>query len=112
MKMLLKITAGGVVFILLAIAGIIGHANIKIKDMETLAHDAEAPGRFVTVDGRRWHVATAGDISADVPILLIHGFGAAGHTMWMPWADRLSAQRALILPDLLGYGFSERNTTP
>ncbi len=105
--------------------GLVIQANVAISNHETLtpeaatpeaaAHETNAPGRFVTVEGHRLHVATLGDINADpsgAPLLLIHGFAPPGHTTFFPWAEKLAAKRALILPDLLGYGFSERVTTP
>jgi pimeloyl-ACP methyl ester carboxylesterase len=56
-----------------------------------------------------------GDPNADptgAPIMVIHGFIVSGHESLMPWAvDKLS-ERALILPDLMGYGYSARDTKP
>jgi pimeloyl-ACP methyl ester carboxylesterase len=59
---------------------------------------------------------TIGDVSATAghpPLVLVHGFLLSGHTSIEPWARAtLAPSRALILPDNLGYGFSERIPTP
>jgi pimeloyl-ACP methyl ester carboxylesterase len=99
----------------LAIVGVVIHGNLEIRNKEVLTAEANAPGRLVMIEGHRWHVVTMGDVNADtgnVPVLLLHGFAVPGHAMWLPWADGLAKQRALIMPDLLGYGYSERIPTP
>ncbi len=115
MKAILKIVATVAAVLVITILGLIADANLRIAAEETLAPDAGAPGRFVMVDGHRLHVATIGDITADpsgAPLLLIHGFAAPGHVTWLPWATKLTAERALILPDMMGFGHSERIATP
>lgn len=107
---------GWLVGILLAVmAGVVAHANYLIAKNETESIQAHAPGKFFTVEGRQQHVLTLGDIHADptgAPIMVIHGFIATGHMELMPWAaDKLAPKRALILPDLIGYGFSQRDST-
>src|ERR1044072_1291514 len=108
-----KILAWTLGLFVLAIAGCVGHANYLIGKYETDTIQAHAPGRYVTVEGRQQHFVTVGDIHADptgAPIVLIHGFIISGHAELMPWAaHKLGAQRALILPDLMGYGFSQRD---
>lgn len=100
-----------VVFLVLVIV----HANYRIRVDETLALDAQAPGRFITVEGRQQHFVVHGDLAADptgVPLMVIHGFIVSGHESMLPWAiDKLTG-RSLILPDLMGYGYSGRDTTP
>jgi pimeloyl-ACP methyl ester carboxylesterase len=44
--------------------------------------------------------------------MVIHGFIVSGHESLMPWAADKLSERALILPDLMGYGYSERDTKP
>ncbi|MEO8307955.1 MAG: alpha/beta hydrolase [Pseudomonadota bacterium] len=115
MRRALKILAGVIAIVLIALAGVVIHANHRINKEEVLSADTDAPGRYMSIEGHRWHVLTVGNVKADTngpPILLIHGFSPVGHLMWQPWADKLAAQRALIMPDNLGYGYSERNTTP
>ena len=45
------------------------------------------------------------------PILVLHGFPTCGWD-WAPIADALAAGRRLIVPDLLGYGFSQKPRGP
>jgi pimeloyl-ACP methyl ester carboxylesterase len=100
--------------VLLLVAGIVAHANYLIGKNEVDSLQAHAPGKFLTVEGMQQHFLTVGDIHADptgAPIMVIHGFIASGHMELMPWAaEKLGARRALILPDLMGYGFSQRRT--
>lgn len=116
MRKLLKIFAWtfGIVLGLLAI--FVGHANYRIANDEVNTIDAEAPGRFIAAQGHRLHVQTIGDLATDptgAPLMLLHGFAMSGHTTYLPWArNELAPKRALILPDMLGYGFSERLTEP
>ena len=116
MKRGLKFLAWLMAIIVAALAGLVAHANYLIGKYETDAIEAHAPGRFVTVEGRKQHFLTVGDVQADptgAPLMIIHGFIASGHAELMPWAaEKLGAKRALILPDLMGYGFSQRDTTP
>jgi len=114
-KLILRILAALFGCIAILLIGLVVHANIRIDGSEQVAADVAAPGRFVSVDQRRWHVLTMGDPKADAsgaPVLLIHGFSPAGHLMWGTWPDRLAPSRSLIIPDLLGYGHSERDTEP
>ena len=90
-------------------------ANQEIDQLEVISAETYAPGQFVTVAGRKLHVLVKGDLGADptgAPLLLLHGFSVAGHKTWFPWADRLAAERTIIVPDLLGFGHSERVTDP
>ncbi len=61
-------------------------------------------GSLVEVDGRRVHVARAGD---GEPVLLLHGFGASAYS-WRHVSAALDDAFQLIAPDLNGFGFSER----
>jgi len=91
------------------------NANQEIGVQEVIPAEQNAPGRFVDVDGRKLHVLVKGDLNADptgVPLLLLHGFSVAGHKTWFPWADRLTTERTIIVPDLLGFGHSERVIEP
>lgn len=102
----------------LLIAGIvitaIVHANLQIARLETRTPDEGAPGRMLAIDGHRWHVVVDGEPAHDptgAPILLVHGFAVAGLQTFEPWASEQLRGRSLILPDLLGYGHSERIPT-
>lgn len=115
MKVVLKLAAAALAISLIGLVGFVADAQIRIAREETLSPDSGVPGRFVTVEGRRLHIATVGDISADpsgAPLLLLHGFGVQGHAAWLPWATKLAATRSLIMPDLLGFGHSDRETAP
>lgn len=114
MRLLLKLVAGGVLILVLIIAGAVIHANWAIARDETRSPAEGAPGRMLTIAGHQWHVLTIGDPGRDptgVPILLIHGFAVAGAETFQPWARTQLGGRSLILPDLLGYGHSERIPT-
>jgi pimeloyl-ACP methyl ester carboxylesterase len=108
----------GVLFavIFVTVTGCVAHANYRISRDETEPYDAHAPGRYFTVQGHRLHVQTIGDPGANAgrrPLLLIHGFVPSGHLSFLPWArESLANDRPLILPDNLGYGFSERIPRP
>ena len=91
-------------------------ADREISRYEVLDFETLAPGDFYTINGFSIHVRTSGSPDTDptgVPLLMLHGFGPAGSSVWTQFAeDRLAAQRSLILPDFLGMGYSERVTTP
>ena len=56
-----------------------------------------------------------GDLTNDptgAPLLLLHGFSIGAYDTWFPWADRLTSARTIIVPDMLGFGHSERVTAP
>ena len=116
MRKLLRILGWTFGLAALAIGGCVAHANYRIAHDEVQAIDAQAPGRFVTVQGHRLHVQVVGDLSdlhGELPLLLIHGFALPGQETFMPWArEELAPHRTLILPDMLGYGFSERIPAP
>jgi len=63
---------------------------------------------FVEVLGLRIHVREAG---AGEPVLLLHGLGVSGR-YFMPLASVLAARRQVIVPDLPGWGRSERPSRP
>lgn len=115
MKRLLRFFSRLLLVLLVLIAGLIAHANYRIHADETLAIDAQAPGRFITVEGRQQHFVVHGDLAADptgVPLMAIHGFIVSGHESLLPWAVDKLRGRSLILPDLMGYGYSGRDTRP
>lgn len=115
MRLWQKIVVGvGLLLVGSVAAGVI-HANIAIARQETREPGEGAAGRMMTVDGRQWHVLTVGEPAADpsgAPVLLVHGFAVAGLETFQPWATSQLGGRSLILPDLLGYGHSERVAAP
>ena len=46
------------------------------------------------------------------PLLLIHGFGASATWQWYAQVGPLGRSRALYVPDLIGFGGSERRSGP
>lgn len=115
MRKLLKIVGWTFGVILALLAVVVAHANYRIRQTEVLTIDQTATGRLLTVQGHELHVRTLGNFAdrAAPPLLLVHGFAISGHTTFLPWAqDTLAPHRALILADMLGYGYSERVTTP
>lgn len=115
MKLWKKVLIGAALLIAGSVITAIVHANVQIARLETRGPDEGAPGRMLTIDGHRWHVVEHGDPAQDptgAPILLVHGFAVAGLQTFEPWASEQLRGRSLILPDLLGYGHSERIPAP
>jgi len=111
MRRLLKIVGGGVLVLAAVFVALVIHANWAISRTETRAPGDGAPGRMLTIAGHQWHVLTKNDPRRDptgAPILLVHGFIVAGAETFQPWASTQLGDRSLILPDLLGYGHSQR----
>ena len=114
MRLAMKILAGIVLVLVAFCACVVIHANVQIARQETRTPAEGAMGRMLPIAGHQWHVLTAGDPTRDptgAPILLIHGFAVAGGETFQPWASTELRGRSLILPDLLGYGHSERIPT-
>ena len=108
-RILLGLVVAGGGALLLWTAG----QNREIDAQESFAPADNAPGRIVEVRGRNLHVLTLGKPFGDptgAPLVLLHGFSAAGHATWLPWANRLAAKRTVILIDMLNFGHSERIT--
>ncbi|MDJ0755404.1 MAG: alpha/beta hydrolase [Ardenticatenaceae bacterium] len=71
----------------------------------------DVPGEIYAIEGYNIHVQTMGD-PQNQPLLLIHGFGVEGGLFWGEFAELLAEDYYLIMPDLLGFGHSERVITP
>lgn len=114
LRLLLKLAMGTVVVLVASVSGVVLHANYRIAEDEILEAGVNGPGRMLSVSGHRWHVAIRGNAIDPIgpPVLVIHGFMVPGHESLLPWADSLAGKRTLILPDLLGYGHSERILEP
>jgi pimeloyl-ACP methyl ester carboxylesterase len=86
-------------------------AKRRIAAVETLDAEEAAPGgAFATVGGFRIHYVTAG--SPEKPaVVLLHGFGSSLLT-WDAILGELADRYYLILPDLPGFGYSQRTTQP
>jgi haloacetate dehalogenase len=61
----------------------------------------------ITVDGVRLHVRQGGE---GPPLLLLHGYPQTG-AMWGPVADDLARRYRVVIPDLRGYGRSDKPET-
>ena len=112
MKTVLKILAGVAAIMAITVVGFLAEANWQIARQEITSADHKAPGAFFTIENSKLYVLMLGDPTADptgAPIVLVHGFSAAGLATWLPWAEKLhAAGRSVILPDMLGFGHSER----
>jgi len=64
--------------------------------------------QWVTVDGVRLfsHVGGGPASVGAMPIVFVHGFGAAG-TYLLPTAEQLASDYAVFIPDLPGWGLSD-----
>lgn len=88
--------------------------NGRIAATEVDDPALNAPGEFARVQGYRLHFQRVGDPLTDptgAPIVLIHGFASSGQEFGR-LLPALAEARSLIVPDLLGFGFSERVLTP
>ena len=119
LKRILIWTAGFVAVVVLAAAGLVAWFTVRgereIAAQEVVDRHAEAPGLFLNVGGHEYHAVVRGDLFADptgAPILLVHGFGPTGSNVIMPLAHKLAASRSVIVPDMLGFGYSEKVAEP
>ncbi len=86
--------------------------NRRLDDSETFVPREVAPGAFATVNGFDIHYRLIGDPLKDptgAPLVLIHGF-ASSSDEFRKIESALAVSRSLILPDLLGFGYSQRVT--
>jgi pimeloyl-ACP methyl ester carboxylesterase len=71
----------------------------------------EERGAYHEVAGRRVFVADRGPIDATgsggVPVLVLHGFPTSSHD-WHRVIDRFAAHQRVVVPDMLGYGLSDK----
>lgn len=119
LKRALLLLVAIVAFVALAAAGLLAWFTVRgereIAELEVVDRHAEAPGLFLNVDGHEYHAVVRGDLFADptgAPILLVHGFGPTGSNVILPLANELAADRSVIVPDMLGFGYSEKVAEP
>jgi pimeloyl-ACP methyl ester carboxylesterase len=74
-----------------------------VSNVETMASPAGLDGRAVVVAGLRLHTSERG--TGRPPFVVLHH---STGPLWTPFCDALAAQRAVIAPDLPGFGRSER----
>ena len=73
------------------------------------ARHAQAPSRFVTLDGVRLHIRDTGRPDAPA-VLLLHGFGSSLHT-WEDWSRIMERDFRVIRLDLPGFGLTGADPT-
>lgn len=119
LKRVLIWMAGVVAVVVLAAAGLVTWFTVRgerqIAEQEIVDRHAEGPGLFLNVDGYEYHAVVRGDMFADptgAPILLVHGFGPTGSNVILPLANELAATRSVVVPDMLGFGYSEKVADP
>jgi pimeloyl-ACP methyl ester carboxylesterase len=69
--------------------------------------ELETRHSFVSVEGMRLHWAELGEASQHVPVVLIHGLNDS-YLTWKRVAPELAVDRRVLMPDLAGYGLSDR----
>ncbi len=119
LKRVLIWMVGVVAIVVLAVAGLVTWFTVRgerqIAEQEIVDRHAEGPGLFLNVHGYEYHAVVHGDLFADptgAPILFIHGFGPTGSNVILPLANDLAATRSVIVPDMLGFGYSEKVAEP
>ena len=119
LKRALLWVAGVLAVLVLAVVGLVTWFTVRgerqIAEQEIVDRHAEAPGAFFTVEGHEYHAVIRGDLDADptrAPILFVHGFGPTGSNVILPLANELAAGRSVIVPDMLGFGYSEKVSEP
>jgi len=106
--------AGFLIAVVLVIAGLwVWSVHQKIRRWETRPGLADAPGEFFLAGERTLHVRLLGEENGGrEPCLLVHGFDLLGGAQWDAVARDLSRDRRVLVPDLLGFGYSERVREP
>src|SRR5215469_8689315 len=53
------------------------------------------------------------DLGTGFPVLMIHGSGpgVSGYVNWRPVMNELAQSSRVIIPDMMGFGFSQRSPT-
>ncbi|MGJ3237368.1 MAG: alpha/beta fold hydrolase [Anaerolineae bacterium] len=115
MKQVMKSIFDGVLWVLvllvIAVSVWAGYVNFQVNSIESV-NRLSTPGELLTINDYNIHVQTFGDLTQGTPVLLLHGFDPTGSLHLTELAQNLSAEHPVILPDMLGFGFSERVLTP
>ncbi len=103
-KKILLMTLGGLAITVIGLPYVLPLAGTAPVDAVTLA---DADGAFVQAGDTRMYYEKAG--SGDVPIVLVHGFGASSFS----WRNNLrpiaSAGYTVYAPDMRGFGLSDKS---
>lgn len=105
-----------VIALLLAAAALVFSwaVNRQVAAYEIYDYREIAPGAYLQVEGYDLHYQFSGDPQADLtgaPLMLVHGFASSSDEFGR-LAPLLAGERSLILPDLLGFGYSQRLLQP
>ena len=106
MKYLLRFALVAVVAaVVFIIAGIIATWAPDRSVEQLRGRWAQAPSKFVEVNGLQVHVRDEGPRDDSLPLVLLHGTSASLHT-WESWAADLKGQRRVIRFDLPAFGLT------
>ena len=100
---ILKLTLFGILALALLIVALYGYKDIPLEELKTKY--ANAPSKFISVDGMEVHYRDEGDASDSIPIVLIHGTGSSLHT-FNDWTVQLSKNHRVIRLDIPAYGLT------
>ena len=106
MKTLAKCFVGLLLFMMLAVGGLLvwGWApDLPLAELK--ARWAPAPSQFVEVQGMQVHLRDEGPRDDPTPLLLLHGTSASLHT-WDGWVSALQGKHRIIRLDLPGFGLT------
>jgi pimeloyl-ACP methyl ester carboxylesterase len=105
-----NIAAATVVVAALAIGAVVAHDPYVLvrAQFERQRVQAGLDEGHVEAAGHRWTYAFSDDAPADAPVVvMLHGFTGSKEN-WYPLAERLRGKYRLLIPDLPGWGESER----
>ena len=105
-----KIAATTVAVAALAIGAVVAHdpyVLVRAQFQRQRVHAGLGEAQVVAA-GHRWTYAFSDDAPADAPVVvMLHGFTGSKEN-WYPLAERLRGRYRLLVPDLPGWGESER----
>ncbi|MBI1745234.1 MAG: alpha/beta hydrolase [Acidobacteria bacterium] len=100
-----------IVLLVIILAGLLWSVLSWLRLPKDLNSDSLQPlwpgalsSRWITVDGVRLHYLDQGE---GLPVVLLHGFCASSYT-WREVIEPLSQRFRVIVPDLKGFGLSEK----
>lgn len=101
--MIKKIVIGLVLFLIVALAGILFRPSLIVSRAKAIADLRQEGSHFYTWHGARIHYVDEGK---GIPILMIHGFGGS-HRNFEKIAKSMKGQYRIIRVDVPGFGLSE-----